>query len=120
MALEPTSAPDQLIPPHPSPDGENLTLPPGSPLAREAARRTRRSFIGLGLAGVAGVLGWRYLLNAPDAEGTPAPFRRVLDALCQATTVALVYVSHYAHELPDSLTHALRLNAGVGTIEAFG
>jgi DMSO/TMAO reductase YedYZ molybdopterin-dependent catalytic subunit len=29
---------------------------------------------------VAGVLGWRYLLNAPDADGTPAPFRRVLDA----------------------------------------
>jgi DMSO/TMAO reductase YedYZ molybdopterin-dependent catalytic subunit len=80
MALEPTSAPHEIIPPHPSPDGENLTLAPGSPLAREAARRTRRSFIGLGLAGVAGVLGWRYLLNAPDAEGTPAPFRRVLDA----------------------------------------
>ncbi len=47
-------------------------------------------------------------------------FRRVLDALCQATSVALVYVSHYAHELPASLTHALRLDAGVGTIEALG
>lgn len=80
MALEPTSAPEKVIPPHPSPDGENLTLPPGSALAQEATRRTRRSFIGLGLAGVAGVLGWRYLLNAPDADGTPAPFRRVLDA----------------------------------------
>ena len=80
MALEPTSAPEKIIPPHVSPDGENLTLPPGSALDQVATRRTRRSFIGLGLAGVAGVLGWRYLLGAPDAAGTPAPFRRVLDA----------------------------------------
>jgi DMSO/TMAO reductase YedYZ molybdopterin-dependent catalytic subunit len=80
MALEPTSAPEKSIPPHVSPDGENLTLPPGSALDREATRRTRRSFIGLGLAGVAGMLGWRYLLTSPDADGTPAPFRRVLDA----------------------------------------
>jgi DMSO/TMAO reductase YedYZ molybdopterin-dependent catalytic subunit len=80
MALEPTPAPERIIPPHASPDGENLALPPGSDLEREATRRTRRSFIGLGLAGLAGVLGWRYLLQQPDADGTPAPFRRVLDA----------------------------------------
>jgi DMSO/TMAO reductase YedYZ molybdopterin-dependent catalytic subunit len=63
-----------------SPDGQDLTLPPGSALDQEATRRTRRSFIGLGLAGLGGVLGWRYLLNRPDADGTPLPFRRVLDA----------------------------------------
>lgn len=80
MALEPTPTSEKDIPPHVSPDGENLTLPPGSALDQEATRRTRRSFIGLGLAGLAGVLGWRYLLTAPDADGTPAPFRRVLDA----------------------------------------
>ena len=80
MALEPTSAPDNPIPPHPSPDGQNLTLAPGSALDQEATRRTRRSFIGLGLAGLGGVLGWRYLLARPDADGTPLPFRRVLDA----------------------------------------
>ena len=80
MALEPTPTSEKDIPPHASPDGENLTLPPGSALDQEATRRTRRSFIGLGLAGLAGVLGWRYLLSQPDAAGTPAPFRRVLDA----------------------------------------
>ncbi|MDJ0364187.1 molybdopterin-dependent oxidoreductase [Hymenobacter sp. H14-R3] len=80
MALEVKPPADNPIPPHVSPDGQDLTLPPGSALDREATRRTRRSFIGLGLAGLGGVLGWRYLLNRPDAEGTPLPFRRVLDA----------------------------------------
>lgn len=72
--------PENQIPPHPSPDGQDLALPPGSPLQKEAARRTRRSFIVGGLAALGGVLGWRYLLQRPDAEGTPLPFRRVLDA----------------------------------------
>jgi DMSO/TMAO reductase YedYZ molybdopterin-dependent catalytic subunit len=80
MALEIKPTPENPIPPHVSPDGQDLTLPPGSALDQEATRRTRRSFIGLGLAGLGGVLGWRYLLNRPDADGTPLPFRRVLDA----------------------------------------
>ena len=46
-----------------------------------------------------------------------AHFRAVIDGLCQATGVALVYVSHYASELPASITRALRLVQGVGTIE---
>lgn len=75
-----TSAPENPIPPHESSDGQNLTLPPGSPLRQEAARRTRRSFIVGGLAALGSVLGWRYLLHRPDAEGTPLPFRRVHDA----------------------------------------
>jgi DMSO/TMAO reductase YedYZ molybdopterin-dependent catalytic subunit len=77
--MHPTSAPKNPIPPHPSTDGEDLTLPPG-PLRQEAARRTRRSFLVGGLAALGGVLGWRYLLHRPDADGTPLPFRRVLDA----------------------------------------
>jgi DMSO/TMAO reductase YedYZ molybdopterin-dependent catalytic subunit len=72
--------PENSIPSHTSPDGQDLTLPPDSPLRQEMARRTRRSFIVGGLAALGGVLGWRYLLQRPDAEGTPLPFRRVLDA----------------------------------------
>ncbi len=81
MAFETPPTPSEPpIPPHVSPDGEDLRLPPGSAPDREATRRTRRSFIGLGLAGLGGVLGWRYLLNRPLVEGVPAPFRQVLDA----------------------------------------
>jgi molybdate transport system ATP-binding protein len=60
------------------------------------------------------------LLDEPGQgldAGQLAHFRAVLDALCQATSVAVVYVSHYARELPASLTRALRLAAGVGTVE---
>jgi len=80
MAPEETSPPTAPIPPHASPDGEHLVLPPGSALVQEATRRTRRSFIVGGLAALGGVLGWRYLLHRPDADGMPLPFRRVLDA----------------------------------------
>ena len=81
--MHPTSAPENPSPPHPSSDGEDLTLPPG-PLRQEAARRTRRSFIVGGLAALGSVLGWRYLLHRPDADGTPLPFRRVLDTIAAA------------------------------------
>ena len=76
---------EKPLPPHVSPDGQDLKLPPGSALDREATRRTRRSFIGLGLAGLGGVLGWRYLLGRPQVEGVPAPFREVLNANARLT-----------------------------------
>jgi molybdate transport system ATP-binding protein len=60
------------------------------------------------------------LLDEPGQgldAGQLAHFRGIIDALCQATSVALVYVSHYAAELPASITRALRLAQGVGTIE---
>jgi hypothetical protein len=48
-------------------------------VARQAASRSRRSFIVGGLAALAGVGGWRWLLTRPTDGGTPWPFRRVLD-----------------------------------------
>ncbi|TPG63685.1 ATP-binding cassette domain-containing protein [Hymenobacter nivis] len=39
-------------------------------------------------------------------------FRRVLEALCRASAVALIYVSHYQEELPATITHTLRLDGG--------
>ncbi len=86
---------------HQSPDGQDLTLPPGSPLQQEATRRTRRSFIVGGLAALGGVLGWRYLLQRPDAGGTPLPFRRVLDANGRLSA-AYFKETRLAREFPKS------------------
>jgi DMSO/TMAO reductase YedYZ molybdopterin-dependent catalytic subunit len=93
--------PENQIPPHQSPDGQGLALPPGSPLQQEAAQRTRRSFIVGGLAALGGVLGWRYLLQRPDAEGTPLPFRRVLDANGRLSA-AYFKETRLAREFPKS------------------
>jgi molybdate transport system ATP-binding protein len=60
------------------------------------------------------------LLDEPGQgldAGQLAHFRAVLDRLCQLSPVALIYVSHYPAELPASITHALRLDKGVGTVE---
>ncbi|TVT39397.1 molybdopterin-dependent oxidoreductase [Hymenobacter setariae] len=106
--------PDNQIPPHPSPDGQDLTLPPGSPQQQEAARRTRRSFIVGGLAALGGVLGWRYLLQRPYADGTPQPFRRVLDANGRLSS-AYFRETRLAREFPKSqAVKQVRTNGSAG------
>ncbi|WP_198172497.1 ATP-binding cassette domain-containing protein [Hymenobacter ginkgonis] len=45
-----------------------------------------------------------------------AYFRAVLEVLCQVSPVALIYVSHYAADIPASVTRVLRLAEGVGTV----
>lgn len=116
--MHPTSAPENPIPPHPSSDGEDVTLPPGSPLRQEAARRTRRSFVVGGLAALGGVLGWRYLLHRPDAEGTPLPFRRVLDANGRLSA-AYFRETRLAREFPKSQAVAqVRTNGDAGLTSA--
>jgi molybdate transport system ATP-binding protein len=60
------------------------------------------------------------LLDEPGQgldAGQLSHFRAVLDRLCQVSPVALIYVSHYPTELPASVTHALRLDQGVGRVE---
>jgi len=104
--------PENPIPKHPSPDGQGL--PPDSPVQQEAARRTRRSFIVGGLAALGGVLGWRYLLQRPDAGGTPLPFRRVLDANGRLSA-AYFRETRLAREFPKSQGVAnVRTNGSAG------
>ena len=106
--------PDQNLPPHPSPDGQDLKLPPGSAPDREATRRTRRSFIVGGLAALGGVLGWRYLLQRPDADGTPRPFRRVLDANGRLSE-AYLKETRLAREFPrTAAVRQVRTNGDAG------
>jgi DMSO/TMAO reductase YedYZ molybdopterin-dependent catalytic subunit len=54
-------------------DGDEAVL-------REAARRSRRSFIVGGLAALAGLGGWRWLATRPTEDGIPWTLRKVLDA----------------------------------------
>ena len=63
------------------------------------------------------------LLDEPgqglDAAQQPY-FRAVLETICAHSPVALVYVSHYAEDVPRSVTQVLRLAQGVGRVEAAG
>jgi len=39
-------------------------------------------------------------------------FKAVVDAICSTSNVTLIYVTHYQHEIPDSVTRVLRLDKG--------
>jgi len=39
-------------------------------------------------------------------------FKSVVDAICSISNVTLIYVSHYQHEIPDSVNKVLRLDKG--------
>jgi molybdate transport system ATP-binding protein len=39
-------------------------------------------------------------------------FKTLVDAICTLSNVTLIYVTHYQHELPDSVTKVLRLDKG--------
>lgn len=46
-----------------------------------------------------------------DAE-QQAWVKTVIDAICRASTTALIYVTHYEEELPECVEHVLKLQAG--------
>ena len=82
----------------------------------------RRSFIGLGLAGLAGVLGWRYLARVspanPDADGVPRDLRRVLDFNGRLTG-DYYRNTRLASEFARSRARPLRYNGDVGLGDDF-
>jgi len=39
-------------------------------------------------------------------------FKSVVDTICELSNVTLIYVTHYQHEIPDSVTRVLRLDKG--------
>lgn len=79
----------------------------------EARRRSRRSFIGLGLAGLVGIGGWRWLLSQPDDSGIPHPLRKVLDANTRLSS-AYFKETRLAPEFARSRAQAPRENGSVG------
>ncbi|QHS56711.1 ATP-binding cassette domain-containing protein [Mucilaginibacter sp. 14171R-50] len=40
-------------------------------------------------------------------------FKAVVDAICSISNVTLIYVTHYQHEIPDSVDRVLRLDKGL-------
>lgn len=79
----------------------------------EARRRSRRSFIGLGLAGLAGLAGWNWLISQPTDEGIPRPIRKVLDANSGLTS-AYFKETRLAPEFARNRAKMPRKNGDVG------
>lgn len=48
-----------------------------------------------------------------------ARFRDLVDELCQSSERTLLYVTHYAEEIPQCVTQVLRMENGRGSIERF-
>jgi molybdate transport system ATP-binding protein len=42
-------------------------------------------------------------------------FKQIVNAICDMSDVTLIYVTHYQHEIPDSVTKVLRLDKGMIT-----
>jgi len=40
-------------------------------------------------------------------------FKSLVDTICSLSNVTLIYVTHYQHEIPDSVTKVLRLEKGI-------
>ena len=79
----------------------------------EATRRSRRAFIGLGLAGLAGLGGWRWLVSQPNDAGIPHPLRKALDANSRLSS-AYYKETRLAPEFARSRAREPRENGDVG------
>ena len=94
-------------------DGSGAPLPSEAVVLAEARRRSRRSFIGLGLAGLAGIGGWRWLVSQPTDEGIPRPLRKALDANSRLSQ-AYFKETRLAPEFARSRAKTPRENGAVG------
>jgi hypothetical protein len=94
-------------------DGPGAPLQSEAVVLAEARRRSRRSFIGLGLAGLAGIGGWNWLISQPADEGIPRPLRKVLDANSRLSQ-AYFKETRLAPEFARSRAKTLRENGDVG------
>ena len=108
--IDETSVPDPAMRPATTP------LQPEAAVLAEARRRSRRSFIGLGLAGLAGLGGWKWLISQPDDSGIPHPLRKALDANGRLTQ-AYFKETRLAPEFARSRAKTPRVNGRVGLDE---
>ena len=102
--------------PNKAPAGAGPALRPEAEVLAEARRRSRRSFIGLGLAGLAGLGGWKWLISQPNDQGISHPLRRALDANGRLSQ-AYFRETRLAPEFARSRAKAPRVNGRVGLAE---
>ena len=79
----------------------------------EARRRSRRAFIGLGLASLAGLGGWGWLVSRPQNDGVPGPLRQVLEANGRLSS-AYYRQTRLAPEFARSQARTPRVNGKYG------
>ena len=99
--------------PHSQPEPVPANAAEEAAALRAAAVRSRRAFLGLGLAGLAGIGGWSWLVSRPEDDGIPRPLRRVLEfnhKLLDAQTGNL----RLAPEFARSEARPLRVNGKIG------
>jgi hypothetical protein len=84
---------------------------------QELARRTRRSFLTLGLGAVVAVGAWRWLNIMPSDDSgdmIPAPLRRVLGFNEDVARAAFFSDGHLAKTFPASAIGKLKINGEIG------
>ena len=87
--------------------------PTDEAVEQEATRRTRRSFLIGGVAALAGIAGWNWLLGAPPVDGLSGPMRKVLDFNGNLAT-AYFRNTRLAPEFPKSRVQPIRANGTAG------
>ena len=113
-----TDTPPPAAPAAPEPTPQRQPSAAEQLALQAAAARSRRAFIGLGLAGAAGLLGWRYLLHSPDDAGIPRDLRKVLEVNGRLTS-AYYKNTRLAPEFARSRIQQLRVNGHVGMSNGF-
>src|SRR5262245_13669510 len=76
-------------------------------------RMTRRGFAWGGMAALAGVAGWRWLVTRDEEDGLPWPLRRVLE-LNERVARGTFRASRLSPEFPRSAARMPRVNGSIG------
>ena len=89
-----------------------------SALERELARRTRRSFLTMGVSAAAAYGGWRWLRSSPEDGNLARPFRRILQ-LNERVAEAYFDPRHLAPTFAPENMEDLRVNGDIGLVDDF-
>ncbi len=87
-------------------------------IRREISRRSRRGFLALGAAAIAGYGGWRWLKSRPEIDGIPSPLRASHE-FNERLFGSYFSSSRLAPEFPRERASEPRVNGGEGMSEGF-